>query len=185
MGSPFVSPTGYVEIMNDIYAIDNKSTRGREEINPKEDLAYYFQTYFIPKYGLDNINVSNVVSFMKELEMNWSKLMPELKDKVIDIMVDNILSAGGYDFKSRLLTKLGIPLDTNKSVFSSTSNFGTSNSGTCNCSTCNCGLKNNFGSKSNFGTKTDYMYIAIAVAVILALIIFVASRKPGVFPKMF
>ena len=178
MGSPFVSPTGYVEIMDDVYAIDNKSTRGREEINPKEDLAFYFQTYFIPKYGLDNINVSNVASFMKELEMNWSKLTPDLKDKVIDIMVNNIFLVGDYDFKKQLLSKLGIPLDTNKSVFSSKGNFGTNNYST-----------NNYGkskfSKSNFGTPTDYMYIAIAVGVIVALIIFFTSGKPGVFPKMF
>ena len=82
----FVSPTGYVELDNDCeYSIDRKSTRSRESVNPTEDLAFYFNTYIVPKYGLNNINVSNCASFMKDLEMNWSKLTPVLKDKVLNI----------------------------------------------------------------------------------------------------
>ena len=58
--SKFVAPTGYVELDNDCeYSIDLKSTRSREEVNPKEDLAFYFNTYIVPKYGLNNINALN------------------------------------------------------------------------------------------------------------------------------
>ena len=104
----FVSPTGYVELDNDCqYSIDVKSTRSREEVNPKEDLAFYFNTYIVPKYGLENINVSNVASYMKELDMNWSRLTPDLKDKSISILVDGILAKQGDDsFKIALLEKL-------------------------------------------------------------------------------
>jgi hypothetical protein len=105
----FVSPTGYVDLDNDcIYSIDRKSTRSREEVVPKEDLAFYFDTYIIPKYGLNNINVSNVASFMKDLEMNWTKLDPTMKSQVLDIMVDGILSKNS-SFKEDLLAKLGAP----------------------------------------------------------------------------
>jgi hypothetical protein len=106
MSSSFVSPVGYVDLDNDCdYALNVKTTRGRESVVPKEDLAFYFQTYIIPKYGLGNINVSNVASFMKDLEMNWTKLDQDLKNNVLDIMVDGILSKDSA-FKSDLLNKL-------------------------------------------------------------------------------
>lgn len=106
--SSFVAPTGYVELDNDCqYSIDVKSTRSRESIDPKTDLAFYFNTYIEPKYGLGNINVSNCASFMKDLEMNWTKLDPSLKNKVLDIMVDYIFVSGNYDFKKAFLAKLG------------------------------------------------------------------------------
>jgi hypothetical protein len=164
MDAPFVSPTGYVELNNDIYAIDNKSTRGREQLNPKEDLSFYFQTYLVPKYGLNNINVTNVASFMKELEMNWSKLSPDLKDNVMDIMVDNILVTGNYDFKNRLLSKIGAnsaPAPSNSPA------------------------PPDSPSKSTFGKSSDYFYILIAMVVLAVVIMGVMSTKPGVFPKMF
>ena len=98
--SKFVSPTGYVDLDNDCeYSIDLKSTRSRETVVPKEDLAFYFQTYLVPKYGLDNINVSNVASLLKELEMNWSKLTPPLKNNVLDILVDNIQKLYQIDYQ--------------------------------------------------------------------------------------
>jgi hypothetical protein len=104
--SQFVAPTGYVDLDNDCeFSLDRKSTRSRESVNPKEDLAFYFNTYIVPKYGLDNINVSNVASFMKELEMNWTKLLPDMKDKVMDIMVDGILNRDS-SFRTSLLQKL-------------------------------------------------------------------------------
>ena len=141
--SKIVAPTGYVDLDNDCeYSIDLKSTRSRESINPKEDLAFYFQTYLVPKYGLDNINVNNCASFMKELEMNWTILTPDLKDKVLDIIVDGIFTNDtSYDFKNKFISKLGanklnppnnIPVDTykdtpgSKSTFGSVSNFGMS-----------------------------------------------------------
>ena len=103
----FIAPTGYVELDNDCeYSIDRKSTRSREDVVPKEDLAFYFDTYIVPKYGLNNLNISNVASFMKELEMNWTKLDPVMKSQVMDIMVDGILSKNS-SFKEDLLAKLG------------------------------------------------------------------------------
>ena len=166
-GATFVSPTGYVDLDNDCqYSIDLKSTRSREYVDPKEDLAFYFNTYITPKYGLDNLNVSNVASFMKDLEMNWSKLTPDLKDKVLNIMVDGIFTKDNYDFKSLFLAKLGVK----EKVTSSSSPVST------------------FGShKSNFGTSDDMLKI-VAGLVFLALVIFLLSKmksKPVPFPKMF
>ena len=149
-GATFVSPTGYVDLDNDCqYSIDLKSTRSREYVDPKEDLAFYFNTYITPKYGLDNLNVSNVASFMKDLEMNWSKLTPELKDKVLDIMVE-ILFKDGYDFKNRFLAKLGV----NKEVVSEKSSFG----------------KSSFG-KSSFGASGNYTVIICSVLLFILIII--------------
>ena len=172
--SNFIAPTGYVELDNDCeYSIDLKSTRSRESIDPKEDLAFYFNTYISPKYGLGNINVSNVASFMKDLDMNWSKLTPELKDKVMDIMVDGILNNpnGNNDFKAKLSAKIGMvppsspaptqvsPVPTPSEVKST---FG----------------KSNFGSKSNFGTR-EYIGIGIGVAVgIILVLLFIYFKQP-------
>ena len=154
--SKFVSPTGYVDIDNDCdYSIDLKSTRSRESVNPKEDLAFYFQTYLVPKYGLNNLNVNNCASFMKELEMNWTKLTPELKDRVLDILVDGIFTNdSSYDFKTKFKNKLGI-MDQPSSVGSVTSKFG----------------------KSNFG-KSDYNNLFIALAVVLSgIVIFMLMKN--------
>ena len=133
----FVAPTGYVELNNDCeYSIDRKSTRSREEVDPKTDLAFYFDTYIIPKYGLNNINVSNVASFMKDLEMNWTKLDSTMKSQVMDIMVDGILSKN-TSFKEDLLAKLNIQnapptgggnLSTQSNTPPSKSSFGNSSS---------------------------------------------------------
>ena len=128
----FVAPTGYVDLDNDCeYSIDKKSTRSRESVNPNEDLAFYFNTYIIPKYGLNNINVSNCASFMKDLEMNWTKLTPELQNNVMDIMVDGILTNGNPDFRNALMSKLNIPTTVvqSKSSFSSVKNTNNSSTG--------------------------------------------------------
>ena len=106
--SQFIAPTGYVDLDNDCeYSIDRKSTRSREAVNPQEDLAFYFNTYIVPKYGLNNINISNVASFMKELEMNWTKLSPDARDKVMNIMVDGILNRDST-FKTNLMQKMSM-----------------------------------------------------------------------------
>ena len=157
--SKFVSPTGYVDIDNDCeYSIDLKSTRSRESVNPKEDLAFYFQTYLVPKYGLNDINVNNCASFMKELEMNWTKLTPELKDRVLDILVDGIFT-NESDFKNKFLNKLGItnqPNDTRPVI--------------------NKINKSNFG-KSNFGASNNsWLYIALAI-VLVSVLFFVAIKQ--------
>jgi len=127
----FVAPTGYVDLDNDCeYSIDKKSTRSRESVNPNEDLAFYFNTYIIPKYGLNNINVSNCASFMKDLEMNWTKLTPDLQNNVMDIMVDGILTNGNPDFRNALMSKLNIPIvGQSKSSFSSVKDTNSSSTG--------------------------------------------------------
>jgi hypothetical protein len=154
--STFVSPTGYVDLDNDCqYNLDRKSTRSREEVNPKEDLAFYFDTYIVPKYALNNINVNNVASFMKDLEMNWSKLSPELQSKVMDIMVDGILSKN-TSFKTDLLAKLGVQQNVNV-VIQESSN------------------KSNF--KSNFGMDSNKVLIQIALAVLILAILFVVINR--------
>jgi hypothetical protein len=151
--STFVSPTGYVDLDNDCqYNLDRKSTRSREEVNPKEDLAFYFDTYIVPKYALNNINVNNVASFMKDLEMNWSKLSPELQSKVMDIMVDGILSKN-TSFKTDLLAKLGIQQNVVIQESSNNSN------------------------KSNFGMDSNKVLIQIALAVLILAILFVVINR--------
>jgi hypothetical protein len=157
MSSNIVAPSGYVDLNNDCeYSIDLKSTRSREYINPKEDLSFYFNTYITPKYGLDNINVNNVASFMKDLEMNWTKLTPDLKDKVLNIMVDGILNNpnGNYDFKNQLLSRIKSDVSGNKIPTSDT--------------------KSTFGSKSNFGMSgTGIILIAILFITIVSVLIYV------------
>jgi hypothetical protein len=169
----YVSGTGSIELDNDCqYSIDLRSTRSRESVVPKDDLAFYFNTYIEPKYGLGNINVSNVASFMKDLEMNWSKLTPELKDKVLNIMVDNILNNpnSNYDFKLRLLTKLGVdPLSVlNKSTdqAGNTSKFTGINN------------KSTFGatSNSNNGNSIDFKVILFGI-VILFIILYLIEKN--------
>ena len=151
--STFVSPTGYVDLDNDCqYNLDRKSTRSREEVKPKEDLAFYFDTYIVPKYALNNINVNNVASFMKDLEMNWSKLSPELQSKVMDIMVDGILSKN-TSFKTDLLAKLGIQQNVVIQESSNNSN------------------------KSNFGMDSNKVLIQIALAVLILAILFVVINR--------
>ena len=164
----FVAPTGYVELDNDCnYSIDVKSTRSREEVNPKEDLAFYFNTYIVPKYGLNNINVNNVASFMKDLEMNWTKLDGNLKEKVLDILVDGILS-DETPFKSDLLKKMGvIPQQAKPEIATSpTASPAPQQSSFTNVS------------KSNFGETTDNKFlINIAIAVIVLGMAFIIFDK--------
>ena len=159
--SQFIAPTGYVDLDNDCeYSIDRKSTRSREEVNPKEDLAFYFNTYIVPKYGLNNINVSNVASFMKDLEMNWTKLSPDSRSQVMNIMVDGILNKDST-FKTDLLQKL----DVNQQP--SIPNIGVSNFGNVSS---NFG-KSNFG-KSNFGGIDQNLIIFVVILGILGFFMF-------------
>ena len=165
----YVAPTGYVDLDNDCeFALDRKSTRSREKVNPTEDLAFYFNTYLVPKYGLANINVNNTASYLKELDMNWTKMSPELKDKVLDIMVDNIFKTGDYDFKNRLLSKLNVnAIDVKSNVNVSQSNF-TSGTGTTGM--------------ASRGNLTGIILGVIVLIVILFLLNCI-NIKPGTFPK--
>lgn len=162
----FVSPTGYVDLDNDCqYSIDVKSTRSRESVDPKTDLAFYFNTYIEPKYGLGNINVSNCASFMKDLEMNWTKLDTSLKNKVLDIMVDYILVSGNFDFKKSLLSKLGITETKTENV------------------------PEPIKSRSKFGNKDETNYLMIfGGVIILCAILFILNKtcksKVNIFSKL-
>ena len=178
----FVSPTGYIDLDNDCaYSIDLKSTRSREEVNPKEDLAFYFNTYIVPKYGLNNINVNNVASFMKDLEMNWTKLDNSLKKNVLDILVDGILNEES-SFKTDLLTKLGavtvsapagpaIPMNPDVPGTPQQSSFT--------------------NVKSNFGANNDNsMILNVAIAVVILGVAFFLfdkfqKNKVGGYPRFF
>ena len=181
MDKSFVSPTGSIELDNDCtYSIDNRNVRSREVVIPSEDLPIYFKEYIEPKYGLENINVSNVASFMKDLEMNWTKLTPDLKDKVLNILVDFIFNDknSNYDFKTKFMEKLGVsgtPVTTpfrnvSNSNFAnvkgnSTKNFGNSTSTS----------KSSFGRR---GTNNELLIIGISVLLLVVLIVlFVKNEK--------
>ena len=180
MSNNFISPTGYVDLDDDCeYSIDLKSTRSRESINPKEDLAFYFNTYITPKYGLENINVNNVASFMKDLERNWTKLSPELKDKVLNIMVDGILNNpnGNFDFKNSLLSKLKIDTipQPPKSTFVNQKNTFENPRRTFE------NTKSNFVSKSNFGSSSSnkiFLYCFFILFIVGVCFIFKPRQAP-------
>ena len=99
-----ISPTGFLDVDNDSL-LYKKTVRSRESVDPKTDLAFYFNNYLVPKYGLDNINVNNCASFMKDLEMNWSKLTPDLKEKVLDILIDILLGSKEASFLESLVKR--------------------------------------------------------------------------------
>ena len=180
MNTNFISPTGSIELDNNCtYSIDKRNGRSRETVVPSEDLAFYFKEFIEPNYGLGNINVSNVASFMKDLEMNWTKLTPELKEKVVNIMADSIFNnpKSDYDFRSSLLKKLNIPVispSTFKNI--NQSNFGKSNLEPVN-------NKSSFGNDTNNTNDTSnsnniYIVMAIAVLCIAALLfIFMKNDK--------
>jgi len=175
-GANFVSPTGYIDLDNDCeYSLDNKSTRSREYIDPKQDLSFYFDTYLAPKYGLNNINVGNVASFMKELQMNWSKLTPSLKDNVLDILMEIIFNKDS-EFKTQFLTKLGVTPNSSLNSSSKPTNASSSDS-----------FMNAFGVKSSFGNNsTNILYVLSAIAL-LVLVIYLLNKskqKVSVFSKM-
>ena len=157
----FVSPTGSIELDNDCqYSIDKRSVRSRESVS-KDDVIFFLNNYIEPKYGLGNINVNNVASFMKDLEMNWTKLTPELKDKVLDIMVDYILNnpKANYDFKSKLLNKLNISSASNPTSSATTNPSATSTA-----------------SKSTFGNTMNMYIILLFTIICLVAIVFLINK---------
>ena len=180
MSTNFISPTGSVELDNDCtYSIDKRNVRSRETVVPSEDLAFYFKEYLEPKYGLGNINVSNVASFMKDLEMNWTKLTPELKDKVLNIMVDSILNnpKSDYDFRSSLLKKLNIPVNT--SPPSTFRNSPVSNKSNFEKSKFEPGFsKSSFGNSESNNTSNNNIYVVMVISVLcLMILLFLFMRN--------
>jgi len=176
----YVSPVGYIDLDNDCeYSLDIKTTRSRESVVPKDDLAFYFETYIVPKYGLGNINVSNVASFMKDLEMNWTKLDQGLKEKVLDIMVDGILVKDS-SFKTALLNKLNpgpsvqnVPQQPVQNVVPQQKTPGSS--------------KSSFGKSSSTLFSTNNIMIIISILVIIGIIYVLINKKKSIYgyPKMF
>ena len=161
MSTNFISPTGSVELDNDCtYSIDKLNVRSRETVITSEDLAFYFKEYLEPKYGLGNINVNNVASFMKDLEMNWTKLSPDMKNKVMDIMVDGILNKESY-FKNALLQKLNISLPSTPVPNTIPSGF------------------TNVFSKSSFGNVSNNKTLIIVAVVVIAIALFFFFKKKG------
>jgi hypothetical protein len=172
MTNTFVAPTGYIDLDNDCdYSLSVKSTRSREEIDPKTDLAFYFDTYLVPKYGLNNINVNNVASFMKDLEMNWTKLTPELKGKTMDLMVDSVLSKDS-SFKTDLLKKLGVSEQV-PATGSATGPAPSTPAGTNTVPSVSTFGKSGFGSGSSGGV--GLLEIAIGI-IILGLVFFLIDK---------
>jgi hypothetical protein len=85
---------------------------------------------------------------MKDLEMNWTKLTPDLKDRVLDIIVDGIFP-NNYDFKNSLLSKVQPQnMDTQFPPY-------------------------NQPSRSNFGSTTDNKMIILSIAVISIILLFI------------
>ena len=185
MNNTFVAPTGYIDLDNDCdYSLSVKSTRSREEIDPKTDLAFYFDTYLVPKYGLNNINVNNVASFMKDLEMNWTKITPDLKGKVMDLMVDSVLSKDS-SFKTDLLKKLGVSEQaTGTGTGSATGPAPSTPAGTNTVPSVSTFGKSGFGSGSSGGV--GLMEIAIGI-IILGLVFFLIDKmgksNPGGYAR--
>ena len=179
MNKNYISPVGYVDLDNDCdYSIDLKTTRSRESVVPKEDLWFYFETYLVPKYGLGNINVNNVASFMKDLEMNWTKLDQGLKNKVLDIMVDGILVKDS-GFKTDLLAKLnGAALPEVSSSEKPSNSSGFANITKAN-KTSEKSKDKSKNSKSTFGVSSNNLIIVgiILIIAIIAFFIFSGSKK--------
>jgi len=87
MNNSLVKPSGFIEQENDCYySLNNKSTPARENAEP--DTQFYFDNYIAPRYGLHNLNANNFVSFVKDFEMNWTKIPENLRCKLLNLMLD-------------------------------------------------------------------------------------------------
>lgn len=173
MNRNFVSPTGSIELDNDCtYSITRKTDRSRESISKEDDLSFYYNEYIKPVYGLNNINVNNVASFMKDLEMNWSKLSPNLKDKTLNIMVDFIFNNpnANYDFKQKFMQKLNIQLNTPTSGPTTGPTTGPTDTPTSTS-------KSMFGFKESFGNKNNDMGTIYLVSIVLLLMLLCCMSK--------
>jgi hypothetical protein len=114
---------------------------------------------------------------MKDLEMNWTKLTPPLKDKVLNIMVDSILNnpKSDYDFKSSLLKKLNIPVNTN----TTNTPIPPSTFGHIPRSNFEPGIsKSSFGKSESNNSNSIYVVMVISVVcLIILLFIFMRNDK--------
>ena len=81
--------------------------RTREQVT-SEDVTFWVNKVLAPKYGLDDLNANNVASFLKELELNWAKLPTDLKDKVVDLMVEQIFPQN-YEFAQAVMSRVAPP----------------------------------------------------------------------------
>ena len=105
--SGFVDATGVIETEGNS-CWDPRGTRvnSREQVTP-DDVTFWVNKVLAPKYGIDNLNANNASSFLKEFEVNWVKLPTELKNKVMDLLVEQILSQN-YDFKQALMDRMNL-----------------------------------------------------------------------------
>ena len=103
--SGFVDASGVVETESG-HGYEPRGTRvnSREQVTP-DDISFWVNKVLAPKYGLDDLNANNVASFLKELEVNWAKLPTELKDKVVDLMVEQIFPMN-YEFKEAIMSRV-------------------------------------------------------------------------------
>ena len=105
--SGFVDATGVIETEgNSCYDPRGTRVNSREQVS-NDDIAFWVNKVLAPKYGLDNLNANNASSFLKEFEVNWVKLPAELKNKVMDLLVEQILSQN-YDFKKALMDRMNL-----------------------------------------------------------------------------
>ena len=91
---------------------------------------------------------------MKDIQMNWTILTPDLKDKVLNIMVDDIFTEP--NFRNDFLTKLGVTTSSGPSSSMPSSSVP---------------LSSSKFSISSFGS-TNYM-IMIASAIFVTVLIYI------------
>jgi len=117
---------------------------------------------------------------MKDLEMNWTKLTPDLKDKVLNIIVDFIFNDknSNYDFKTKFMDKLGVPPTAVSTPFRNVSNSNFTNvkgNSTKNFGNSTSISKSSFGKK---GTNNELIIIGVSVLLLVVLIVlFVKNEK--------
>ena len=101
-----IAPVGYVEMPESCMSPPGSNIPSRESVT-KDDISFWLNSVIKPKYGLGNLNVSNMAGFLKDIEVNWEKLTPAHKNNVVNILVDDIFSRN-YDFKKAILSKLNV-----------------------------------------------------------------------------
>jgi hypothetical protein len=162
--SGFVDSSGVVETESgEGYEPRGVRVNSREQVTP-DDVSFWVNKVLAPKYGLDNLNANNVASFLKELEVNWVKLPVELKDKVVNLMVEQIFPMN-YEFKDAVLSRI-IPQSSSSETPIEVVDSNES-------------IKEGFGISQVAKLDKKYIIIAIIVAVVAT------GMYSGVIPNPF
>ena len=106
--------------------------------------------------------------------MNWTKLTQDLKDKVLDIMVDGIFSSdSNYDFKNQFLSKLGAKIQLTPAGPSQSNVTPVDNTGGPSKS----GFGSSTSSKSTVGalSKNNILY-GVLITIFLAFVIYITVK---------